>query len=95
MRAGLARLVDRGVERRRGAGRSRCARRGGSRLQSGLERLETYTIHAERLGLELDGRDLGIEAVRADAGEAALEIPEGSPLVKVSHVTEGNRPRGW
>ena len=43
----------------------------GSRLQSGLERLETYTIHAERLGLELDSRDLGIEAVRADAGEAA------------------------
>ena len=98
VRAGLARLVDRGVlERRRGSGTFLVRPPRGSRLQSGLERLETYTIHAERLGLELDSRDLRIEAVRADAGEAAaLEITKGSPLVKVSRMllVEG-KPAAW
>jgi GntR family transcriptional regulator len=95
VRAGLARLVERGLlERRRGSGTFLVRPPGGARLQSGLERLESYTVHAERLGLTLDSRDLSIQAVRAEPNEAAvLEITEGSPLVKVSRVllVEGNR----
>jgi GntR family transcriptional regulator len=98
VRAGLARLVERGVlERRRGSGTFLVRPPGGARLQSGLERLESYTVHAERLGLKLDSKDLGIEAVGAEPNEAAaLEVPEGSPLVKVSRVllVEG-RPAAW
>jgi GntR family transcriptional regulator len=88
VRAALARLVERGLlERRRGSGTFLVRPPGGARLQAGLERLETYTVHAERLGLELDSEDLEIEAVGADPNEAtALEVPEGSPLVKVSRV---------
>jgi GntR family transcriptional regulator len=98
VRAGLARLVERGLlERRRGSGTFLVRPPKGARLQAGLERLETYTVHAERLGLELDSRDLEIEAVRASADEAAaLEIPEGSPLVKVSRVLLVERkPAAW
>jgi GntR family transcriptional regulator len=95
VRAGLARLVERGLlERRRGSGTFLVRPPGGARLQSGLERLETYTVHAERLGLKLGSEDLSIEAVGAAQDEAAaLEIPEGSPLVKVSRVllVEGKR----
>jgi GntR family transcriptional regulator len=88
VRAGLARLVERGLlERRRGSGTFLVRPPGGARLQAGLERLETYTVHAERLGLKLDSEDLNIEAVGADPDEAAaLEVSEGSPLVKVSRV---------
>ena len=67
---------------------------GGARLQSGLERLESYTVHAERLGLKLDSEDLDVEDFGARPEEAAaLEVPEGSPLVKVSRVllVEGKR----
>jgi GntR family transcriptional regulator len=86
VRAGLARLVERGVlERRQGSGTFLMRPPGGVRLRSGLERLETYTVHAERLGLKLDSEDLGIEDVGARPEEAAaLEVPEGSPLVRVS-----------
>jgi GntR family transcriptional regulator len=95
VRAGLTRLVERGLlERRRGSGTFLVRPPGGARLQSGLERLESYTVHAERLGLKLDSRELSIEAVRAEPDEAAaLEVPEGSPLVKVSRVllVEGKR----
>jgi GntR family transcriptional regulator len=98
VRAGLARLVERGLlERRRGSGTFLVRPPKGARLQAGLERLETYTVHAERLGLKLDSRDLSIEAVGASADEAgALEVPEGSPLVKVSRVllVEG-KPAAW
>jgi GntR family transcriptional regulator len=98
VRAGLARLVERGLlERRRGSGTFLVRPPNGARLQAGLERLETYTVHAERLGLKLDSRDLSIEAVGASADEAgALEVPEGSPLVKVSRVllVEG-KPAAW
>jgi GntR family transcriptional regulator len=98
VRAGLTRLVERGLlERRRGSGTFLVRPPGGARLQSGLERLETYTVHAERLGLKLDSDDLRIDAVGAGQDEAAaLEIPEGSPLVKVSRVllVEGKRA-GW
>jgi GntR family transcriptional regulator len=88
VRAALARLVERGVvERRRGSGTFLVRLPTGGRLQSGLERLETYTVHAERLGLKLDSEDLCIEAVGAAPDEAAvLEVLEGSPLVKVSRV---------
>jgi GntR family transcriptional regulator len=95
VRAALARLVDRGLlERRRGSGTFLVRPPGGARLQSGLERLESYTIHAERLGLELDSEDLHIEvAGAAPDEEAALEVPRGATLVKVSRVllVEGKR----
>ncbi len=95
VRAGLARLVERNLlQRRRGSGTFLVRPPGGARLQSGLERLETYTIHAERLGLKLHSEDLRIEAVGAGTDEAAaLEVSEGSPLVKVSRVllVEGKR----
>jgi GntR family transcriptional regulator len=98
VRAGLARLVERGLlQRRRGSGTFLVRPPKGARLQAGLERLETYTVHAERLGLKLDSRDLRIEAVSASADEAgALEVPEGSPLVNVSRVllVEG-KPAAW
>jgi GntR family transcriptional regulator len=98
VRAGLARLVKRGVlERRQGSGTFLVRPPEGSRLQSGLERLETYTVHAERLGLELDSKDVTIEAAGAAADEAAaLEVAEGAPLVRVSRVLliEG-RPAAW
>ena len=95
VRAGLARLVERGVlERRRGSGTFLVRPPGGARLAAGLERLETYTVHAERLGLKLDSEDLSIEAAGAEQDEAAaLEVSEGSPLVRVSRVllVEGKR----
>ncbi len=95
VRAGLARLVERNLlQRRRGSGTFLVRPPGGARLQSGLERLETYTIHAERLGLKLHSEDLVIEAADAGTDEAAaLEVSEGSPLVKVSRVllVEGKR----
>jgi GntR family transcriptional regulator len=98
VRAGLARLVDRGLlERRQGSGTFLVRPPAGARLQAGLERLETYTVHAARLGLKLDSRSLYIESVGAEPDEAAvLEVPEGSPLARVSRVllVEGN-PAAW
>ena len=98
VRAGLARLVGRGVlERRQGSGTFLVRPPEGAGLQSGLERLETYTVHAGRLGLELDSRDLEIQAAGAVADEAAaLEVAEGAPLVRVSRVLliEG-APAAW
>jgi GntR family transcriptional regulator len=95
VRTALARLAERGLlERRRGSGTFLVRPPGGARLQAGLERLESYTVHAERLGLKLDSEDLSIEAVGARPDEAgALEVPERSPLVKVSRVllVEGKR----
>ncbi len=88
VRAGLARLAERGLlERRQGSGTFLVRLPGGARLSAGLERLETYTVHAERLGVELDSEGLTIASVRAGEDEAeALEVPEGSPLVCVSRV---------
>ena len=95
VRAGLARLVERGLlERRRGSGTFLVRPPEGSRLQSGLERLETYTVHAERRGLRLESEDLEIEALGAEPDEAAaLEVSEGTSLVRVSRVllVEGKR----
>ena len=98
VRAGLARLVERGVlERRQGSGTFLVRPPEGARLAAGLERLETYTVHAGRLGLKLGSSDLAIEASGATADEAAtLEVGEGTPLVKVSRVLliEGE-PGAW
>jgi GntR family transcriptional regulator len=98
VRAGLARLVDRGVlERRRGSGTFLVRPPEGARLQSGLERLETYTVHAGRLGLKLGSSGVEIEAAGAAADEAAaLEIAEGAPLVRVSRVLLiEDEPAAW
>lgn len=98
VRAGLARLVERGVlERRQGSGTFLVRPPEGARLAAGLERLETYTVHAGRLGLKLDSSDLAIEALGATVDEAdTLEVGEGTPLVKVSRVllVEGS-PVAW
>jgi GntR family transcriptional regulator len=98
VRAGLARLVERGLlERRQGSGTFLVRPPGGVRLRSGLERLETYTVHAERLGLKLDSEDLDIADVGARPEEAAaLEVSEGTLLVRVSRVLliEGT-PAAW
>jgi GntR family transcriptional regulator len=98
VRAGLARLAKRGLlERRQGSGTFLVQPPAGARLRSGLERLETYTVHAGRLGLKLDSRDLGIEVVGAAPDEAAaLEVPRRTPLVKVSRVLLVEmRPAAW
>jgi GntR family transcriptional regulator len=98
VRAGLARLVEKGLlKRRRGSGTFLVRPPGGARLQAGLERLETYTVHAGRLGLKLGSEDLRVEAVGAGPeAAAALEVPEESSLVRVSRVllVEG-RPAAW
>lgn len=98
VRAGLARLVERGMlERRQGSGTFLVRPPGGARLRSGLERLETYTVHAERLGLSLDSADLEIEAADAEPYEAeALEVSAGEAVVRVSRVLlMENRPAAW
>lgn len=98
VRAALARLAERGMlERRQGSGTFLVRPPGGARLRSGLERLETYTVHAERLGLKLGSEELSIEVVGASPDEAAaLEIPEGSSLVRVSRVLlVDEKPAAW
>lgn len=98
VRAGLARLVDRGLlERRQGSGTFLIRPPKGVKLRNGLERLETYTVHAHRLGLNLGSRDLHIEKVGADPTEAAaLDIPAGTPLAKVSRILLVNgHPAAW
>lgn len=98
VRAGLARLVERGLlERRQGSGTFLVRPPEGARLSAGLERLETYTVHAAQLGLELDSSDLVIGAVGASPDEAAaLEVSGGTPLARVSRVLliEGE-PAAW
>jgi GntR family transcriptional regulator len=98
VRAGVARLVERGVlERRQGSGTFLVRPPEGARLAAGLERLETYTVHAGRLGLKLASSDLVIEASGATADEAAaLEVEEGTLLARVSRVLliEGE-PAAW
>ena len=98
VRAGTARLVERGLlERRQGSGTFLVKPPEGVRLRNGLERLETYTVHAERLGLDLGSRDLRVEATVAGADEAgALEVPRGEPLAKVWRTLLVNGiPAAW
>jgi len=98
VRAGLARLVDRGMlDRRQGSGTFLVRPPDGARLRSGLEKLETYTVHAERLGVRLSSEDLKIEEVGAGPDEVeSLEAVEGAPLVRVSRILlmEDN-PAAW
>jgi len=98
VRAGLTRLVERGLlERRQGSGTFLVRPPDGARLSAGLERLETYTVHAARLGLKLAGSDVSVEAAGATPDEAAaLEVAEGTPLARVSRVLLiEDRPAAW
>ncbi len=98
VRAGLARLAERGVlDRRQGSGTFLIRPPDGARLRSGLEKLETYTVHAERLGVELSSEGLRIEVVGAGPDEVeALEVAQGGPLVRVSRVLlMGGTPAAW
>jgi GntR family transcriptional regulator len=75
------------LDRRQGSGTFLVRPPDGARLRSGLEKLETYTVHAERLGVRLSSEDLRIEEVGAGPDEAgALEVAEGDRLVRVSRV---------
>ena len=98
VRSGLARLVDRGMlDRRQGSGTFLLRPPDGARLRSGLEKLESYTVHAERLGVRLASGGLEIEEVAAGPDEAgALEVREGVPLVRVSRVLlMEDAPAAW
>ena len=110
VRAGVARLVERGIlERRQGSGTflARLPEGNGPRsgavgvklgsMQTDLGKLETFAMLAERLGLGLGGRDLRIETVGAGPEEAAaLEVAEGSGLVKVSRaLLVDEKPAAW
>ncbi len=98
VRTGMTRLVERGLlERRQGSGTFLVQPPDGAKLRNGLERLETYTVHAERLGLSLGSEDLRIELVAAGSEEAsALELASGSSLVKVSRILlVGGVPAAW
>lgn len=88
VRAGLARLVERGLlERRQGSGTFLVSPPAGVKLRNGLERLESYTVHAGRLGLRLGSKDLRVGKVGAGFEEAAaLELDAGVALVKVSRI---------
>ena len=98
VRSGMTRLVERGLlERRQGSGTFLMRPPEGVRLRNGLERLETYTVHAERLGLDLGSRDLRIESTVAGENEAvALEVPRGEPLTKVCRtLLVDGEPAAW
>jgi len=98
VRAGVARLVERGLlERRQGSGTFLVRPPKGVKLRNGLERLETYTVHAHRLGLTLGSRDLLVEDATADPEEAAaLDVSVGSPLVRVSRILlVDGEPAAW
>lgn len=88
VRSSIGRLAKRGLlERRQGSGTFVIRPPEGARLRNGLERLETYTVQAGRLGLKLDSRDLRIESAGADVEEAAaLDVSAGTLLAKVSRV---------
>src|SRR5512140_3094964 len=99
IRAGVGRLVDRGLLiRRQGSGTYLAQiperrdqpspvgiKLGSSVTQVG--RLETYTSIAERLGLKAGREHLCMEAVRAAPEEAeALELPANGEVTRVSRV---------
>jgi GntR family transcriptional regulator len=56
-------------------------------IDSGLEVLESMLTMARRTNLDVGPGEVTIAQVKADAvSAAALEVPEGSPLVRVSRV---------
>ena len=99
IRAGVGRLVDRGLLiRRQGSGTYLAQiperrdqpspvgfKLGSSVTQAG--RLETYTSIAERLGLKIGSEHLRVEAGRTTPEEAdALELPVNDDVTRVSRV---------
>jgi GntR family transcriptional regulator len=99
IRAGVGRLVDRGLLiRRQGSGTYLAQipeRRDqpspvGIKLGSSVtqvERLETFTSIAERLGLKIDSEQLHVSAARSTPEEAdALELPVNDEVTRVSRV---------
>src|SRR5215470_14039665 len=97
IRAGVGRLVDRGLLiRRQGSGTYLAQvperrdqpspvgiKLGSSVAQVG--RLETYTSIAERLGLKIDSEQLHVSAARSTPEEAdALELPVNAEVTRVS-----------
>ena len=99
IRAGVGRLVDRGLLiRRQGSGTYLAQiperrdqpspvgfKLGSSVTQVG--RLETYTSIAERLGLKIGSEQLRVEAGRTTPEEAdALELPVNGEVTRVSRV---------
>lgn len=88
VRAGLARLEAGGlVERRQGSGTFLAGVPEGVKLRNGMERLETYSVQAERLGLALGSRGLQVEiGGMTDAEARALEAQAGERVVRVSRV---------
>ena len=59
------------LERRQGSGTFLVRPPESARLAAGLERPETYTVHAGRTGLKLADSDLAVDASRATSDEAA------------------------
>ncbi|AHY48036.1 Transcriptional regulators [Rubrobacter radiotolerans] len=98
VRAGLARLEKRGlVERRQGSGTFLVRPPEGARLRNGLERLETYTTQAAKLGLRLGSRDVRVEGGAAGPEESeALGVAVGESVVRLRRVLlVDGEPSGW
>jgi GntR family transcriptional regulator len=99
IRAGVGRLVDRGLLIRRQGSGTYLAQIPERRDQPGpvgiklgssvaqVGRLETYTSIAERLGLKIDSEQLHVSAARSTPAEAgALELPVNGEVTRVSRV---------
>src|SRR6201987_4136066 len=99
IRAGVGRLVDRGLLiRRQGSGTylAQIPQRrdqpgpAGIKIGSSVERigrLETYTSFAEGLGLKIGSEQLHVSAARSTREEAdALELPANGEVTRVSRV---------
>jgi GntR family transcriptional regulator len=99
IRAGVGRLVDRGLLIRRQGSGTYLAQIPERRDQPGpvgiklgssvaaVGRLDTYTSIAERLGLKIDSEHLRVEAARTTPDEAdALELPVNDEVTRVSRV---------
>jgi len=99
IRAGVGRLVDRGLLIRRQGSGTYLAQLPERRDQPGpvgiklgssvaqVGRLETYTSIAERLGLKIDSEQLHVSAARSTPEEAdALELPVNAEVTRVSRL---------
>jgi GntR family transcriptional regulator len=109
IRAGVGRLVDRGLLiRRQGSGTflARVPERRDQPSPAGIKlgssvaqvgRLETYASIAERLGLKTDSEQLHVEAAPTTVEEAyALELPVNGEVTRVSRVLLlDGEPAAW
>jgi GntR family transcriptional regulator len=109
IRAGVGRLVDRGLLIRRQGSGTFLARLPERRDQPGpagiklgssvaqVGRMETYASIAERLGLKTDSEQLHVEAAPTTAEEAkALELAVNGEVTRVSRVLLlGGEPAAW